>query len=147
MFRVIAEFTEADLQSLIEQDANDWFTSLMEVYRTKGKIAVDRARAKTKSDGGFGNITWNLRGSIGMCIVQQGKIIETYFPPIGKGDEGTKIGIETAQRLAIYSAGKDDIVMYIVAGMNYASYVQTVERDVIDGSTLIFEDEVKALLS
>jgi hypothetical protein len=145
MFKIVAEFSDADLQALIESDSNAWFSSLMEVYRQKGKLAVDRARAKTKDDGGFGNITWNLRGSIGMCIVQQGQIIETYFPPIGKGDEGTKIGTETAQRLATYGAGKDDIVMYIVAGMNYASFVQSVDRDVIKGSTLIFEEEVKAL--
>jgi hypothetical protein len=147
MIKIEALFSVKELEDRIQADADEWINGLMEVYRTKGKLAVDRARAKTKSDGGFGNITWNLRGSIVMCIVQQGRIIETYSPPIGKGDEGTRIGMETAQRLATYSSGKDDIVMYIVAGMDYATFVQTTDRDVIEGSTLLFENEVKAILN
>lgn len=147
MFRIEAEFSPAELEARIQADADEWINGLMNVYRVSGRLAVDRARAKTKSEGGFGNITWNLRGSIVMCIVQQGRIIETYAPPIGKGDEGTRIGMETAQRLATYSAGKDDIVMYIVAGMNYATYVQNTDRDVIEGSTLKFEDEVRSLFA
>jgi len=147
MFSIIAEFSPAELEARIQADDDEWINGLMNVYRVKGKLAVDRARAKTKSDGGFGNITWNLRGSIVMCIVQQGRIIETYAPPIGKGDEGTRIGMETAQRLATYSAGNEDIVMYIVAGMNYATYVQNTDRDVIEGSTLKFEDEVRSLFA
>lgn len=147
MISIEALFSEKELEDRIQADADEWINGLMKVYLIKGKAAVDRARAKTKADGGFGNITWNLRGSIGLCIVQQGRIIETYFPPIGKGDEGTRIGMETAQRLATYSAGRDDIVMYIVAGMEYASYVQAATGDVIGGSTLLFEDEVKQLFA
>lgn len=131
MFRIEADFTAAELDSWINDDVQEWFDELTRQLLATGKILVDKARAKTKAEGGFGNITWNLRSSIGLCAVNQGEIIETYFPPIGKGEHGNTVGREMAERLALYSSGRDGIIVVFVAGENYAELVQTTERDVI----------------
>lgn len=131
MFSIEADFTEADLERWINEDVQDWIDEMTQALMKVGKRLVDKARAKTKSEGGFGNITWNLRSSIGLCAVNQGKIIETYFPPIGKGEHGNTVGREMAERLALYSEGKDGVIVVFVAGEKYAHFVQTTERDVI----------------
>jgi hypothetical protein len=130
-FSIEADFTAQDLENWINDDVQDWISDMTAGLIAGGKILVDKARAKTKSEGGFGNITWNLRSSIGLCAVNQGRIIETYFPPIGKGEHGNTVGREMAERLALYSQGRDDVVVVFVAGENYAELVQTTERDVI----------------
>jgi hypothetical protein len=135
MFSVTANFTDKDLEAMIMGDVDEWFDELIQYFRTKGRELVDKARAKTKSDGGFGNITWNLRASIGMCIVDEnGYIVETYFPPISKGAHGNTVGREMAERLAIYGRDLQQVSMVFVAGEEYASFVQSEERDVIKHS-------------
>lgn len=131
MFSIESDFTLADLDEWINEDVQEWINELAEYFKVRGRELVDKARAKTKSDGGFGNITWNLRGSIGMCVVVNGKIIDTYFPPITKGEHGTSLGREMAERLAVYGKNSEGVNMVFVAAENYASIVQTTERDVI----------------
>lgn len=145
MISIEADFSFKELEDDMQAELDKWFDALLEVYRKAGKNYVDRARAKTKAEGGFGNITWNLRGSIGYVLVKEGSVIETYFPPISKGSEGLKIGEDFARELALLSDEGDDIMLVVVAGMEYASYVQATERDVIRGSSLFFENEVKAI--
>lgn len=131
MFSIEADFNEADLERWINDDVQDWIDEMTQALLKAGKILVDKARAKTKSEGGFNNITWNLRSSIGLCAVNQGKIVETYFPPIGKGEHGNTVGREMAERLALYSQGKEGVVVVFVAGENYAPFVQATKSDVI----------------
>lgn len=113
---------------------------------TAGKSFVDKARAKTKEDGGFGNITWNLRASIGFVLQYDHEIIFTYFPPLGKGQEGTQKGIAYANQIA---AMFDDggLLLCCVAGMEYAAFLEATDNDVISGSCSEFEKEFKALTS
>lgn len=147
MFSIESDFTLADLEAIVKGEVDAWIMELAEYFKVRGRELVDKARAKTKSDGGFGNITWNLRGSIGMCVVLNGKIIDTYFPPITKGEHGTTLGREMAERLAVYGKESDGVNMVFVAAESYASIVQTTERDVINhviGDNL--EEALKGIL-
>jgi len=147
MISVRADFKMSDVEKYIKQETDKWFNELMEVLRSQGKLFTKRARAKTKSEGGFGNITWNLRSSIGFCLVYQGKVVETYFPRIKNGTTGNEKGRELAKKVALQSDSGDDIVLVLVAGEDYASFVQMRENtDVIRTSTATFETEVTALL-
>lgn len=140
-----AQHSDADLERWIQEDMQDWFDELVEDFRQTGRDYVDRARAKTKQGGGFGNITWDLRSSIIMVLAVDGKIIETYSPPIAKGS-----GFETGKKLAdevVASMGRTKgVAMAIVAGMDYALFVERREYDVISGSGLKFESDLNALL-
>lgn len=135
MISIESDFNLADIEAYIKAEEDSIYDSVIKSLSKAGRKLVDKARAKTKAEGGFGNITWNLRASIGMCIVDQnGKIVETHFPPISKGGHGNKIGRELAERLAVYARSIDDIVLVFVAGEEYAGYVQSEEaegRDVI----------------
>lgn len=147
MFSIDSDFNLADLEAIIKGEVDAWIMELAEYFKVRGRELVDKARAKTKSDGGFGNITWNLRGSIGMCVVLNGKIIDTYFPPITKGEHGTTLGREMAERLAVYGKESEGVNMVFVAAESYASIVQTTERDVINhviGDNL--EEALKGIL-
>ncbi|RZM22427.1 MAG: hypothetical protein EOO88_29465 [Pedobacter sp.] len=122
----------ADIEAYIQEETEAWFDELVDSLRQTGRRLVDKARAKTKSDGGFGNITWNLRASIGMCLVDEtGRIVETYFPPINKGDHGNKIGRDMAEAIAVYGREAQEMTMVFVAAEEYAVFVQAKGKDVI----------------
>jgi hypothetical protein len=135
MIKISADFNMADIEAYIREEEEAWYDEIVASMLKVMKKLVDKARAKTKTEGGFGNITWNLRASIGGCIVNQtGKIVETYFPPIAKGAHGNKIGREFAERIALYSRDNNEISMVFVAGEDYAVFVQSEQasgRDVI----------------
>jgi hypothetical protein len=132
MFSLEADFDDQDIERWINEDVQDWINSLIEFYRIRGRELVDKARAKTAAEQGFNNITWNLRSSIGMCIVDaEGNILETYFPPIGKGAHGDKVGREMAENIALYGRKMQEVSMVFVAGEYYAGFVQAKGKDVI----------------
>lgn len=140
-------FQKQNSKKWIQDDVNSIIYEMAtKMFRT-GIQVIDLARAKTKDDGGFVNITWNLRRSIGCLLVINYHIPYEfiYFPPISKESNGRQKGIEFAREIAqLVDDGEPARIM--VAGMDYASYVQTVERDVLEDSTLLFVSLLKQVL-
>ena len=149
MLKVNAEFDLKDLYKEIDDFTDEVEEHMLSSLRQAGKQFVDRARSKVKgvpfSGAGFGNITWDLRGSIGYVIVKNHHIIERYFPFIGLGDEGTKQGHAYAEEVALL-IDEGDIMLIVVAGMDYAYYVEAKGYDVISGSSDHFETEFLKIL-
>lgn len=146
MFSITADFDMAEVQSYIKGEMEAWFDELVETFREKGREFTTRARAKTKSEGGFGNITWNLRSSIGYCLVYEKKVVESYFPSIKGNTTGESKGRELAESVAAAGALGDDIFLVLVAGEDYAAFVKAKGFDVIESSTAKFETDLKQLL-
>lgn len=71
--------------------------------------------------------TGNLTNSIGYAVVRQGKIV-TYGGEIQPGD-GAKEGLKVAQQMAAKLPNTFSLI--IVAGMNYAAYVEAKGYNVI----------------
>ena len=71
--------------------------------------------------------TGNLTNSIGYAVVKQGKIV-TYGGEIQPG-EGAEEGLKVAQQMAAKLPNSFSLI--IVAGMNYAAYVEAKGYDVI----------------
>ena len=71
--------------------------------------------------------TGNLTNSIGYAVVKQGKIV-TYGGEIQPG-EGAEEGLKVAQQMAAKLTNSFSLI--IVAGMNYAAYVEAKGYDVI----------------
>lgn len=92
--------------------------------------------------------THRLRSTIGYKIYQDGQEVASNFQSMGgeKGDEGVQIGIRKAAEAA---AGIPGIVAVVVAGADYASYVEAKGFDVLTGSALqlqqLFEAELRNL--
>lgn len=71
--------------------------------------------------------TGNLTNSIGYAVVKQGKIV-TYGGETQPG-EGAAEGLKVAQQMAAKLTNSFSLI--IVAGMNYAAYVEAKGYDVI----------------
>lgn len=134
-----------------------------------GPATVVNAREKST----FQDQTGNLRSSMGFVVAKDGKILETGgFTQVhgngenmaivsfktkegkevnfhakgisGDGHEGLVKGKEYAEELA-RNAGKG-YVLIIVAGMNYAGYVETKGYDVLTKTGTYLESEVKGMI-
>lgn len=89
-----------------------------------GESFVKDARLMTKAQGGFGDITGNLRSSVGYFILKDGEIIIENLT-------GTATGMQAA-RNQIFLVRKDKGLQIIgIAGMNYASAVESRGLNVI----------------
>jgi hypothetical protein len=146
MFSIQQNFKMSDVFKDMENFLEDTYDEVVDSLKATGIRLVDKARAQTKSEGGFGNITWNLRASIGCVVVRDSEIVFTYFPAISLGDEGHKNGIAYVQEIASL-VDDGDIMLILVAGMDYASAVENRHGlDVISGSCEDFEDIFKSLI-
>jgi len=142
MINITADFDLNDLNRIINSDVQDWLDELVDYYRKSGKLFVERAVAKAT----FNNITWNLRSSIGYLIIYNGQILESYFINLKDGTEGQEVGREYAEFVARLIDEGEGLSMALVAGEEYAAFVEAKGKDVIKGSTAYFETQIKALL-
>ena len=88
----------------------------------------------------------NLRSSVGYVIAHNGSIIQySDFNQVKQGSEGVKVGKDLAEELARrYPNG---YVLVIVAGMNYAEYVEAMDnKDVLASTELWSIDQVPKML-
>ncbi|RLJ80204.1 hypothetical protein [Pedobacter alluvionis] len=84
------DFLESELKKWMSDDVNSVIYDMAKALFKTGCKVIDLARAKTKSEGGFGDIVWNLRGSIGCLLVINHHIPDEfiYSPSVSKGSEG-----------------------------------------------------------
>ncbi|MGY3052527.1 hypothetical protein ACVWYG_000717 [Pedobacter sp. UYEF25] len=148
MFSIEQDFEDDFLDNLINSDVEEIINELADTMFETGKRLVDRARAKTKTEGGFNNITWNLRASIGCVLVNNHEIQEQhiYFPPLAESSTGHETGVNLAREVAIL-ASDGDPVLILVAGEHYGVFVEAKGRDVITLTSEFFDPIFKQLLA
>lgn len=100
---------------------------LVDVLNQVGLTFVRDARNMSKAKGGFGDDTGNLRSSIGYFILKNGVIISDNFKQYKQGVEGKPM----ADRLLNEVRSKAGYQLVGVAGMNYASHVESKGYNVI----------------
>lgn len=89
--------------------------------------------------------TGNLRSSIGYVVSTDGEIVQmSSFDTVKEGREGSRGGKEYAMQLV--RDFPHGIVLIVVAGMNYASYVSAKGYDVLDSSELLADKLVPQML-
>lgn len=142
MITITADFSLQDLDNIIEADTQEWFDELVDSYRQAGKQFVQRAVAKAT----FNNITYNLRSSIGYLIIFDGKVVESYFMDLKDGTEGQEVGRAYAEMVSRLNDEGEGLSMALVAGEEYAFFVEAKGLDVISVSSGYFEGELKQLL-
>ncbi len=113
---------------------------LINVLEYVGEQCVIEAR----ENGTYKDQTGNLRSSIGYAIVEDGKIIKRSKPAQYKdGKSGTK----TANKyLAEVGKRFSGTTLIVVAGMNYAAYVERSGKIVLSSAELLAEELVPKLL-
>lgn len=89
--------------------------------------------------------TGNLRSSIGYVVAVDGEIVQmSSFEVVKDGGEGSRGGKEYAMQLV--RDFPQGVVLIVVAGMNYASYVSAKGYDVLDSSELLADKLVPQML-
>lgn len=142
MIKITADFNMDDLEAIITEETQSWFDELVDQYRVAGRSFVERAVQKAN----FNNITWNLRSSIGYVIMYEGQIVESYFKDLIAGTEGQEVGEDYAKFILSLIDDGEGLSMALVAGEEYAYYVEAKGKDVISGSYAYFENELKSAL-
>lgn len=128
------------IQSMLERAE----AAILEDMKIVGEESNNRMR-----DGGNGkdylNQTGNLRSSTGYCVLQDGKPVKTSsFPVVKDGAQGAADGRAFLDECA--ARFPKGIVLLLVAGMNYAVYVQRKGYDVIYSGQLYAENEVRKIV-
>lgn len=111
-----------------------------------GEVCVRKIKDRTAQESWIDQ-TGNLRSSIGYAIYEYGrKEIESAFRIVKKGQEGVIQGQEVIDELArTYS---NTYALVVVAGMNYAEYVEAKDnKDVLASTELFAKKEVGKYLN
>lgn len=106
-----------------------------------GELVLNAARLTNS----YKDQTGNLRSSIGYVVAVDGEIVQmSSFDTVKEGREGSRGGKEYAMQLV--RDFPHGIVLIVVAGMNYASYVSAKGYDVLDSSELLADKLVPQML-
>jgi len=133
-----SNFNEAKSMKDVEKQAETLYQKIIDAFINDAEQFIINARGQAQSHvaGQYEDVTANLRNSIGYYIFHNGELI------IGK-EPGTLAGKITEGRLSaaeIASMNKQSIQefikptgfqMILIAGMNYASYVESKGYNVI----------------
>jgi uncharacterized NAD-dependent epimerase/dehydratase family protein len=140
------KFTNADIDTYVMEQYQEAEKKLIEVMQFVGEGFIKEARSMTKQMGGFGDITGNLRSSIGYVIVKDGNVIkETVYV----SDKGTdrRTGVKTGERFMEEISKGEGLRLYGVAGMEYAAEVESRGYNVISVQADMALVELKEILS
>nr|DAH50675.1 MAG TPA: hypothetical protein [Caudoviricetes sp.] len=136
------------LQSTISDAIDDQRTAMIERLRLVGEKAVNVARGYTGKQ--YTDRSKNLRSSTGFIIVVDGMIYGVGgFVPCGKGTGGDGVeGCESGKSYAEELAAKfpQGIALIVVAGMEYAAFVQNKGYNVLIEAEDFAINEVAKLL-
>lgn len=138
MIGIEANFDMAGLHRHMELEVQKHVTKVVEFLTAKGIEYTTKARRKVFATNPYNNITFNLVSSVGFAISRDGLIVVNHFPLEATGTKGKAKGEALAERVAREEGGKDQIVLILVAGEDYATFVQAKGRDVVNGSSDAF---------
>lgn len=117
-----------DIREYLEREYKKHLKKLINTLAYVGERVVNGVRDESLSD--WNDQTGNLRSSIGYMILVDGvPVKQSDFSVVKNGEKGSKEGLRYIQSLAsLYPTG---IALIIVAGMDYASYVEAMDNKVV----------------
>lgn len=141
-----AKFNIADLRKYAQTKKTEFVEAAIEAYKVACIKMVDRAKSVGSdfSYREFKDQTHKLRSSIGCVLYHNGVEVFNYFESTGgdDGESGVQDGISYARSITERIEDKT-IVAVVVAGAEYALYVESKGYDVLTGSTYDFADDLK----
>ena len=142
-----ARFTSSDVHNTTSQYAVRIHRAVEAVMQYIGEECVRIAREK----GTYNDITGNLRNSVGYVLVRNGDIIcrnfeERVASKVASAENGK--GMLYGQALAEELAGKfsKGYALIVVAGMHYAHYVESLNKDVLDSAERYAQQQVPRMM-
>ncbi len=125
-----------DFETFLENEKGKAIQRGIYVMRYIGELCVSEAR----TNGNYIDRTGNLRNSIGYAVLVDGKIVEQFTQNAEGGQESAKL---IQQLKGNFQHG---VVLLVVAGMNYASHVESLNYDVITSAQLLGRKLVPQIL-
>lgn len=131
----------SELDAYIDRKIEDARRAIIDRLCYIGSLCINEAR----ENGDYNNPTGNLRSSIGYVVVVDGHVYEKAIVEMTKnGTEGRKEAEAFLSRLA--SEHKTGICLIVVAGMNYAVYVEGRGKNVLTSAKLLADRLVPQML-
>lgn len=131
----------AEICKHIQRQEQRYRRALIRTLSYCGEVAVNVARSKANTPRPYTDQTGNLRSSVGYVVAIDGRIAsQSNFEKVKgseaatDGKDGTKVGIKFAKDLV--RQHPHDIVLIVVAGMEYATYVANRGYDVLASAEL-----------
>lgn len=123
-----------ELQNIIMEPLKILNEELVRSFAALGEGAVKRIRDKTKEES-WTDRTGNLRSSIGYEVFNHNdKMVDYDFPKVLEGSEGQEQGKALVDELS--KNYQDGVTLLLVAGMEYAEYVERKGYDVLAKTSL-----------
>ena len=134
-----------EIHKVLMKEANRVERLTIRALSYLGEQCVSRVRDREGKKSWYDQ-SGNLRSSVGYVIAYNGNIIQySDFNQIKQGSEGVSVGKNLAKELV--KRYPNDYVLVIVAGMNYAEYVERKDnKDVLASTELWAMDQVPKML-
>lgn len=138
--------TKSQILNYISQSMKIVHDEILRALSYLGEQCVIKIRDRSANESWIDQ-TGNLRSSIGYAIYEKGrKEIESAFKIVKTGVEGSSEGKKMIDELA--SSYSNTYALVVVAGMNYAEYVEAKDnKDVLASTELFARKEVAKYLS
>ncbi|MEN0095897.1 MAG: hypothetical protein AAGB30_10980 [Pedobacter sp.] len=138
---IIPKFRASDFDKIAKEMIRRAEQAIISRFQLIGEEFVNSARSKTRDQGGFGNVTGNLRSSISYVILNDGRTVLENIEKSGNGSEGVSASRALIRELkGKYTKG---YVLIVFAAMKYAAAVESRGMDVITGSSLVAERSLR----
>lgn len=124
------------------------------VYRERARNAIirvfqyvgEQCVAESRQSGKYVDRTGNLRSSIGYAVIYGGKVVRSGGVAgggDGKANADQLLSTLTGKVSAYFSGG---VTLVVVAGMNYATYVEAMGLNVLSSGKLLAERLVPEMM-
>ena len=136
-----ARYTQSDIDNMFLVRLRRIDSAVIARLQQIGETFVNNARA----NGDYGDVTGNLRSSIGYVIVKNGKkIFGSDFGVVKNGRDGQMKG--KAHIATLISQFQKGYVLIAVAGMDYAAAVESKGKDVLTASSNIAKKQLRVAI-
>jgi hypothetical protein len=135
-----AKFTKADIAKMMKIKLANLEQLIINRLIFIGETFVRNARL----NGNYGDVTGNLRSSIGYIILKNGVKIKENFEKSEKGSD-KQTGVNKAKSLIneLKADFLEGYTLIVVAGMDYAATVESRGKDVLTASSIIAKNDLK----
>lgn len=131
---------DTDLSEAVRAQMESAVRTLIGRFVEIGEKCVTEARV----NGNYTDRTGNLRSSIGYVVAYRGSVVaSSSFAPVAGATEGPDAGRALAERVA--SQYPQGLVLVLVAGMDYAVYVQDKGYNVLDSAEILADKLISQL--
>ena len=133
---VVLKTSMESIDDLIEQANRTIYQEIVRALSYLGEQSVAKVRDREQSESWIDQ-TGNLRSSIGYAVYSHGKqLMESAFDMVRNGTQGQSEGRRMVESLA--NQYSTTYAMVVVAGMNYAEFVEARESKDVLASTEIW---------